>query len=124
MKVEDDLAVMAHNGGTGITTVDVSDPTDPEELAFHDAHHVHNAFLKDGYAYLTISESDENTFSEARTDIVDVSDPMDPKKIGEYRLADDFPEFAAGGLARTTTSTSKTASSIRRTGMQASSSRT
>lgn len=99
VKVEDDLAVMAHNGGTGITTVDVSDPTDPEELAFHDAHHVHNAFLKDGYAYLTINESDENTFSEARTDIVNVSDPTDPEKIGEYRLADDFPEFAAGGVS-------------------------
>lgn len=99
VKVDGDLAGMAHNGGTGVTTVDVSNPTDPEELAFHNAGHgVHNMFLKDGYAYLTINESDENVFSEARTDIVDVSDPTDPEKVGEYRLADDFPEFAAAGV--------------------------
>ncbi|WP_265108798.1 LVIVD repeat-containing protein [Halosolutus halophilus] len=99
VKVDGDLAAMAHNGGTGITTVDVSDPENPDELAFQNAGHgVHNAFLKDGYAYLTINESDENVFSEARTDIVDVSDPSDPEKVGEYRLGDDFPEFAAAGV--------------------------
>lgn len=99
VKVEGDLAAMAHNAGTGITTVDVSDPEDPEELAFHDAGSgIHNVFLKDGYAYLTVNESDDNVFSEARTDVVDVSDPTDPEKVGEYRLADDFPEFAAAGV--------------------------
>lgn len=98
VKVDGDLAAMAHNNGTGITTVDVSDPENPEELAFHNADHVHNTFLKDGYAYLTINESVENVFSEARTDIVDVSDPTDPEKVGEYRLADDFPELAAAGV--------------------------
>ena len=99
VKVDGDLAAMAHNGGTGVTTVDVSDPANPEELAFHDAEHgIHNAFLEDGYAYLTVNESDENVFSEARTDIVDVTDPTDPEKVGEYRLADDFPEFASAGV--------------------------
>lgn len=98
VKVDGDVAAMAHNSGTGITTVDISDPESPEELAFHNASHVHNTFLKNGYAYLTINESEENVFSEARTDIVDVSDPTDPEKVGEYRLADDFPEFAAAGV--------------------------
>lgn len=101
VKVDGNLAGMAHNGGDGITTVDVSDPENPQELAFHRAgegHGIHNMFLEDGYAYLTVNESGENAFSEARTDIVDVSDPTDPEKVGEYRLADDFPEFAAGGV--------------------------
>ena len=99
VKVDGDLASLASNGGPGITLVDISDPTAPRELAFHDAgHSVHNSFLADGYAYLTINESDENAFSEARTDVVDVRDPTSPEKVGEFRLADHFPEFAAAGV--------------------------
>jgi hypothetical protein len=99
VKIDGDLASLASNGGPGITLVDVSDPTDPQEVAFHDAGHpVHNNFLADGYAYLTINESDENVFSEARTDVVDVGDPASPEKVGEFRLAKHFPEFAAAGV--------------------------
>jgi hypothetical protein len=98
-KVDGDLVSLASNGGPGITLVDVNDPTDPEEITFFDAgHDVHNNFLYEDHAYLTINESDENVFSEARTDIVDVSDPQDPEKVGEWRLADHFPEFAAAGV--------------------------
>jgi len=99
VKVDGDLAILASNGGPGITLVDVSDPAGPQELTFFDAGHgVHNNFLADDYAYLTINESDENVFSEARTDIVDVSDPTSPEKVGEFRLAEYFPEFAAAGV--------------------------
>jgi hypothetical protein len=99
VKVDGDLASLASNGGPGITLVDVSDPANPEEITFFDAgHDVHNNFLYEDHAYLTINESDENVFSEARTDIVDVSDPQNPEKVGEYRLADHFPEFAAAGV--------------------------
>ncbi|WP_372911865.1 LVIVD repeat-containing protein [Salinigranum sp.] len=99
VKVDGDLASLASNGGPGITLVDVSDPENPEEITFYDAgHDVHNNFLYKDHAYLTINESGSNTFSEARTDIVDVSDPSDPKKVGEWRLADHFPEFAAAGV--------------------------
>ena len=100
VKVDGDVAAMAHNAGHGITTVDVSDPENPEELAFHDAGHgIHNLFLYEDHAYLTVNESGDAAFSEARTDVVDVSDPTDPEKVGEYRLKDDFPEFAKGGVS-------------------------
>lgn len=99
-KVEGDLASLASNGGPGITLVDVADPADPTEIGFVNVgHHVHNNFLADGYAYLTINESGDAAFSEARTTIVDVNDPTDPEVVGEYRLKDDFPEFAAGGVS-------------------------
>lgn len=99
VKVDGDLASLASNGGPGVTLVDINDPADPQEVAFHNAgHSVHNNFLADGYAYLTINESDEAPFSEARTDIVDVSDPMSPEKVGEFRLSDHFPDFAAAGV--------------------------
>ena len=99
-KVEGDLVALASNGGPGITLVDVSDPTDPMEYGFVDVgHHIHNAFLHDGYAYLTVNESGDNAFSEARTTILDVSDPTDPQTVGAYRLKDHFPAFAAGGVS-------------------------
>lgn len=99
-KVEGDLVSLASNGGPGITLVDVSDPTDPTEIGFVDiGHHIHNNFLADSYAYLTINESGDAAFSEARTTIVDVHDPSTPEVVGEYRLKDDFPEFAMGGVS-------------------------
>lgn len=78
--------------------VDVSDPTDPVEIGTYEVGHVHNNFLADGYAYLTVNESSDAVFSEARTDIVDVSDPTNPTKVGEYRLRDHFPDFALAGV--------------------------
>lgn len=99
-KVDGDLAGLASNGGPGVTLVDVSDPTDPTEIGFVNVgHRIHNNFLVDGYAYLTVNESDDAVFSEARTTIVDVRDPSDPEVVGEYRLKDDFPEFATGGVS-------------------------
>ncbi|WP_254533524.1 LVIVD repeat-containing protein [Natrinema gelatinilyticum] len=98
-KVDGDLASLASNGGPGITLVDVSDRTDPVEIGFVDiGHHIHNSFLQDGYAYLTVNESGDAAFSEARTTIVDVRDPSNPEVVGEYRLKDDFPKFAMGGV--------------------------
>ena len=99
-KVDGDLASLASNGGPGVTLVDVSHPTDPTEIEFVNVgHSIHNNFLADGYAYLTVNESGEAAFSEARTTIVDVRDPSDPEVVGEYRLKDDFPEFAMGGVS-------------------------
>ncbi|WP_416839551.1 LVIVD repeat-containing protein [Haloferax sp. DFSO52] len=98
-KVDGDLAALASNGGPGITLVDVSDPTTPTEYGFVDVgHHIHNVFLHEGYAYLTVNESGSGPFSEARTTIVDVSDPTAPTTVGAYRLKDDFPGYAAGGV--------------------------
>jgi len=99
-KVDGELVSLASNGGPGITLVDVSDPTDPTEMSFVDVgHHIHNNFLADGYAYLTVNESGDAPFSEARTVVVDVRDPSDAEVVGEYRLKDDFPELAMGGVS-------------------------
>ncbi|RBI60793.1 hypothetical protein DMJ13_17810 [halophilic archaeon] len=99
VKVDGNLASLASNGGPGVTLVDISTPTDPQEVTFYrTGHSVHNNFLADGYAYLTINESDEAPFSEARTDIIDISDPTSPEKVGEFRLSDHFPAFAAAGV--------------------------
>lgn len=100
VKVEGDLVSLASNGGPGITLVDVTNPADPTEVGFVDVgHHIHNNFLAEGYAYLTVNESGEAAFSEARTTIVDVRNPSNPEVVGEYRLKDDFPGFAMGGVS-------------------------
>lgn len=99
-KVEGDLVSLASNDGPGITLVNVRDPTNPIEIGFVNVgHHIHNSFLADGYAYLTVNESGDAAFSEARTTIVDVRDPAAPHVVGQYRLKDDFPEFALGGVS-------------------------
>lgn len=109
VKVEDDVAVLAHNGGTGITTVDISDPDDPEELAFYenvDATSVHNCFVYDDHAYLTVNagrwfEDEEGPgfriFGDAGVEIVDVGDPADPELASLWRLREEFESFANAG---------------------------
>ncbi|SEO80588.1 LVIVD repeat-containing protein [Halogranum amylolyticum] len=100
VKVDGDLASLASNEGSGVTLVDVSDPTTPEELGFYDAGHgIHNNFLDGEYAYLTVNESSDYPFSEARTEVVDVSDPTAPVKVGEYRLRDHFSGYATSGTS-------------------------
>lgn len=108
-KVEDDLVVLAHNGGTGITTVDVGDPENPEELAFYenvDATSVHNCFVYDDHAFLTVNagrwfEDEEGLgyriFGDAGVEIVDVSDPTSPEQASLWRLREEFESFANAG---------------------------
>ena len=110
VKVDGDLAVMAHNGGTGITTVDVSDRHNPQELAFYntlDDTGVHNAFLSDGVAYLTVSadrwvEDEEGggvrIFGNTGAEIVDVSDPENPERAATWYLREELPDYANAGV--------------------------
>lgn len=99
VKVNGNLAGLASNGGPGATFIDVSDPENPTELSFYNAgDSIHNHFLVGDFAYLTVNESGDTPFSEARCEIVDVSDPTAPAKVGEYRLKDHFPEYAASGV--------------------------
>lgn len=110
VKVDGDLAVMAHDEGTGITIVDVSDRSNPKELAFYhtlDATGVHNAFLKDGVAYLTVNadrliEDEEGIgvriFGNAGVEIVDVSDPKNPDRATTWYLHEERPAYANAGV--------------------------
>ncbi|MFC4544537.1 LVIVD repeat-containing protein [Halosolutus amylolyticus] len=101
VKVDGDVAAMAHNGGTGITTVDVSDPANPQELAFYDdvdSTGVHNCFLYEGHAYLTVGDSRETPFDYTGVEIVDISDPSNPELAAIWRLRDELPGFAAAGV--------------------------
>lgn len=97
VKVDGDLASLAHNGGPGITLVDVSDPANPVETALYDAGaHVHNNFIAGDYAYVGVNDTHDTPFDHDRMEIVDVSDPTAPEKVGEWRLCDHFPDYAAG----------------------------
>lgn len=87
----------ANTGQGGVTFFDVSDPASPSLVSFYEAAgSVHNHFLKDGYAYLTINESpsaNENgnapaAFSYARMVIVDVRDPSRPVSLEGGRDGD------------------------------------
>lgn len=112
VKVEDNVAVLAHNSGTGMTTVDISDPENPEELAFYetvDATGIHNCFVYDDHAYLTVNavrqvmDEDEDRvgyriFGNAGVEIVDVSDPANPELASLWRLRDGFESFANAGV--------------------------
>jgi hypothetical protein len=110
VKVDGDVAVMAHNGGEGITTVDVSDPENPEGLAFYrnvDATGVHNCYLQGDYAYLTVNAArvfeDEDglgvrVFGDAGAEVVDVSDPETPEHATTWRLREELPAFANAGV--------------------------
>ena len=100
VKVDGDVASMAHNGGPGVTLVDVSDPADPREAALYDADaHVHNNFVADDLVYVGVNESGDSPFSRDRVEILDASDPDDPEKMGEWRLADAYPGYASGWVS-------------------------
>jgi hypothetical protein len=90
VKVEGDLLCVAYNSSPGgLRFYDVSDPTSPQPLSRYDAgSHVHNVFLEDGYAYLTLE-----SFANPACGIVDVRDPETPTSVGQYTLTDDFPGF-------------------------------
>lgn len=97
VKVDGDVASLAHNGGPGVTVVDVSDPTDPTAAALYDAGaHVHNNFVRGEYVYAGVNESGETPFSRDRMAVLDVSDPYDPEKVGEWAIRDEYPDYAAG----------------------------
>lgn len=110
VKVDGSVAAMAHNSGTGITTVDVSDPENPQELAFYnlkDETGVHNCFLNEDHAYLTVNsahvfEDDEGVgvriFGDSGVEIVDISDPANPEHAATWRLRDEFESFANAGV--------------------------
>lgn len=73
--VDGNLAALTHNSGDGgVSFFDISDPANPEYLDFYRAaSHVHNLYLEDGYAYLTIIDS----FEHSRLVIVDATGVLD-----------------------------------------------
>jgi hypothetical protein len=73
---------------SGALLVDVSDPAAPERVAvFETGYPIHNAFLADGYAYLTGNDGDRNPLV-----IVDVRGD-DPVEVGRWALADVDPAW-------------------------------
>ena len=106
VKVDGDIAVMSHDDGTGITTVDVSDPANPEELAFYqnrDADGVHNSYLSGDTVYMTISAdrvTDDGIrfFGNTGVEIVDVSDPANPTHAATWYLYEELPDYANAGI--------------------------
>lgn len=70
VKVEDDLLVVAGPANfmrgdvlQGVLLFDVSDPSKPNQLAFHETDHpIHNCFIRDGYVYLAATDGNANPF--------------------------------------------------------------
>lgn len=100
VKVSGDIAGAANDGSPGgVTFFDVSDPATPEQRGFYSTPDgVHNHDVKDGYAYVCVSNSEDASFSEARIDVVDLSNLDDPTKVSEWRLRDHYPEMALAGI--------------------------
>lgn len=91
------IAILTHNADSpGISVFDVTDPTAPEYLTFvPTASAIHNAFLKDGFAYLTVTDS----FDHSRLAIYDVRDPATPRTLegeGDYRNGTEVPDAERG----------------------------
>jgi len=67
----------------GVALFDVSDPTNPKQLAFHETQFpIHNCFLRDGLVYLTGNMGDTNALV-----IVDASDD-NLEEVGRWSPAD------------------------------------
>ena len=124
VKVDGDVAALANNSGAenpgGISLYDVSDPTDPQFLSQYDPQFavgpspgadIHNCFLANGYAYLTLAEpwnvdTDGDgqrdrfwIFGNTGVEIVDITDPANPEQASRWLLKDDEPEIAKTSLA-------------------------
>lgn len=98
--VDGDTAVLTNDGDPpGILVYDVSDPSTPIEKAYYEtASGVHNCYVEDGYAYLTVNESGEASFSRARMEVVNVSDPANPEGVGYWALYEHHPDMAMAGI--------------------------
>lgn len=117
VKVDGDVAALANNGSEnpgGISLYDVSDPADPQFLSQYEPQldgpapgaDIHNCFLADGHAYLTLAEPwnvdtdgdgqrDEVwLFGNTGVDIADVTDPENPETAGRWFLKDVAPAEA------------------------------
>lgn len=124
VQVDGDVAALANNGSTdpgGISLYDVSDPTDPQFLAQYQPDlggpttasgaAIHNCYLEDGFAYLTLHQSwniDTDgdgsrdkvwLFGNAGVEIADVRRPSDPEFAGRWFLKDEAPADAKSSRA-------------------------
>ncbi|WP_205254467.1 LVIVD repeat-containing protein [Halorussus sp. JP-T4] len=67
----------------GFVLYDVSDPADPERVAFHETRFpIHNCFIRDGVVYLTANMEDTNALV-----MVDVSGGT-PEEVGRWSITD------------------------------------
>jgi hypothetical protein len=91
------IAILTHNADSpGISVFDVTDPAAPTFLTFvPTASAIHNAFLKDGFAYLTVTDS----FDHSRLSIYDLRDPENPttlEGVGDYADGTEVPDEERG----------------------------
>jgi hypothetical protein len=76
----------------GFLLYDVSDPANPERVAFYETDHpIHNCDLADGYVYLTGNDGERNPLV-----VVDVRDD-EPTEVGRWSILDR--DEAWGGVA-------------------------
>jgi PGF-CTERM protein len=78
----------------GFALFDISDPAEPEQVAWHSTeHYIHNSFFVDGTVYLTGSSLPTNPLV-----IVDVEDD-DPEELGRWSIVDDEPDWGETALS-------------------------
>ncbi len=75
----------------GFALFDISDPEQPEQVAYHDTtddHYIHNTFFDDGIVYLTGSGIDEHPLV-----MVDITDD-EPEEVGRWSIVDEDESYS------------------------------
>lgn len=87
-------AQVAPGVAQGFALFDISDPADPEQVAWYRTeHHIHNSFFDDGTVYLTGTSLQTNPLV-----IVDVKGD-DPEEVGRWSIVDHEPEWGSVPLS-------------------------
>ena len=73
----------------GMLLYDVTDPGEPVELAFHETEFpIHNAFVDEGYVYLTVNDGERRSMV-----VIDARDD-DPEPVAEWALTEHDERWA------------------------------
>jgi hypothetical protein len=80
---------------TGLYVYDISDPTDPKQIAFHETvgrRGVHRIFFRENEGPYAHISAQINSSRQQGYQIVDLSDPHNPKLAGQWWVPGTFPD--------------------------------
>jgi hypothetical protein len=115
VKVDGDVVGLANDTESpgGAAFYDVSDPANPTFLSFYEPEpsaNIHNLFVDDDHAYLTLGEPENvdtdgdgernlvRLFGDTGLEIVDISDPQNPTNAATWYLKEELPDYAQAAV--------------------------